>query len=177
MGTILEHIPKSLTLREGLRLLREIWGMSCKSVWASSVEKIGGGAMVGFANKCKRKGLLTVALTAKAGIKVRWSFSCDSYWEADISADISADIYTRSESEGTVTEWQQGRCGHGLWNKLASSVDAIAISEIWNYDPLTDWLTHWLTRVGAIAFTKTIAKIVHFGHNNLHFLAIYTPFR
>ena len=33
-------------------------------------------------------------------------------------------------------------------NKLASSIDAIAISEIWKHHPLSDWLTHWVTGVG-----------------------------
>ena len=33
-------------------------------------------------------------------------------------------------------------------NKLASSVDAIAISKIWSYQWLTDWLTHLLTDRG-----------------------------
>ena len=36
-------------------------------------------------------------------------------------------------------------------NKLASSVDAIAISKIWKHYPLTDPLTDSLTGVGAIA--------------------------
>ena len=44
------------------------------------------------------------------------------------------------------------------WNKLASSVDAIVISEIWKHYPLTDWLTYWLTGGDVIASKQIIDK-------------------
>ena len=43
-------------------------------------------------------------------------------------------------------------------NKLTSSVDVIAISEIWNYQSLTHWLIEWLVLGDTIASKKSEGK-------------------
>ena len=52
---------------------------------------------------------------------------------------------TDSEDNGHWIKSNMKQVGYIGSNKLASSVDAIAISEIWNYHLLTHWLTDPLT--------------------------------
>ena len=102
------------------------------------IEFSGGGGVFPWQEKCGKKEILMYSPIPTSVINIRSLDGASLSLQGKLARKLPFPLlplfaFRNPTLNCDTLNWDKSN------NKLASSVDAIAISEIWNYDPLTDW--------------------------------------